>query len=170
MRLRYRGESREVDEELFSLLLGPPPPDGSRTNGCGAGGALLAWVVPDSWLDVPLWIACAYHDHAYSKAAPLGGTWASRQLADWLLGVNVELLLRAHGLTAVTSRLIGWLYRGRVRLWGAAAFRGWTPGERPESWWQRVRDAYGLFRVRDERAAELRAAYVSVLEGLRRRD
>lgn len=167
MRIRYRGVLWEVDPELWDLLLGPKPPDGFKCNGCGAGGAALAAGVPDSFLDVPIWIGCSAHDFQYSAVAPLGGTWESRQLADWLLGINVELLLRAGDVNSFTARSVGYAYRGRVRMWGSHAFRGWGPGEKPESRWQRIQDAYGLFTPSDPRAAELRKQYEAKLEYLR---
>lgn len=167
MRIRYRGVLWEIDDELWGLLLGPKPPDGFRCNGCGAGGAALAAGVPDSFLDVPLWIGCSVHDFHYSKDAPLGGTWESRQLADWLLGINVELLLRSGDVNPITARAVSYAYRGRVRMWGSKAFRGWAPGEKPEGLWQRMQDAYGLFIPRDPRAAELREQYEGKLEYLR---
>lgn len=169
MRLRYRGVLYEIDDEVWGLMIGPRPPDLFGCNGCGAGGAFLAAAVPDDFLDVPLWIACSLHDFHYSKVAPLGGTWESRQLADWLLGVNVELIMRAGDVNTLTAKAWGNLYRGRVRMWGGKAFKGWAPGEKPESRWQRIQDAYGLFTPKDPRVAGLRENYESSLARIRER-
>lgn len=141
---RVSGRERLAPAALWDALAGPKPPPSWPCDGC-------SWS-PDWWRGLPFWLACRVHDHCYSHAAPLGGTWASRREADRIFRQNLHLICDAYGIGALRRASVLWLYWSRVRLYGSRCFLGWREAERPAdlSWWQRVREVYGLFRARDD--------------------
>lgn len=136
------GKSRACPRRWYAALEGPrPDPQSFSCDGCSSS--------PDVWRGRLIWPACVIHDYHY-RTGILGGTWRARAKADRKFRRNTVTLLRKQKLGAAQSRAIAWLYYGRVRIWGAKAYRYWAPGEHALPWWRRVGEAYGIIKSRQE--------------------
>jgi len=151
--VRVAGERRKVPRRLLDLMAGPRPPVDCESNGCGPKlsavpclGRLVSWLVPDVLHGWPIWIGCHWHDYHYGPHRPLGGTWASRRQADFLLARNILTVIAEAGVCSwPRAATVAGLYWLGVRLGGWCAF-SYGPGEAPRSALERVRERTGLFR------------------------
>lgn len=136
------GEKLGVSASYWDRLIGPKPPSMWECDGCSNS--------PDNYLTVTgrvykLWPACVIHDWAY-RTGVLGGNAQGRWTADRHFRTNMNIQLKLQGAGGIRRSALCWLYWGRVRIWGAKAYRVWDEGEEPLSLWQRVREVYGLFK------------------------
>ncbi len=85
---------------------------------CGPSRASVD-VVPDQWLGLDVFEACAVHDHEYGK----GGTEATRKIADVRFRKNlVALVVNRGGLFVAPRFVLAWVYFAGVRLFGRRSF------------------------------------------------
>lgn len=131
-------EELQVSDRLWRQLEGPKPAAGYASNGCTNS--------PDRYHTITgvtykLWPACVIHDYHYES----GGNWKARQRADAVFRRNMVKQLALQGAGRARQQSLGWLYWGRVRIWGRSHYR-WDEGEKPRGRWQLFREAYGLFR------------------------
>ena len=137
MKFKVSGEVRHFPEKYYKQLEGPIPPEDFESNGCSFS--------PDYIRDYQIWPACHRHDYHYSPANPLTGTWAGRREADVFLRRNLENCLKLQGAGRFTRWRVGYVYWGRVRIWGAKAFN-FVGIEKPLSFWHRVSEGWGFFK------------------------
>ena len=134
------GKSQACPRLWYLCLEGPrPDPQSFECDGCSSS--------PDVWRGMLIWPACVIHDYHY-RTGILGGTWRSRARADAKFRRNTVTLLRKQGLGKRGAKAVAWIYYGRVRIWGAKAYRFWAIGERPLPWWRRIGEAYGIIKSR----------------------
>lgn len=149
MRFFCSGEAREVPGLVWRSLLGPKPPEGYRCDGCSSS--------PDRLFGVDIWPACVIHDYHYREGV-IGGTWHARRAADRILRANIRDQFNRAGKPR-RGRLVARLYYGRVRIWGAKAFK-FAEDEKPRHIFQRLREVYGRWSPRqdaiDETARNIR--------------
>jgi hypothetical protein len=120
-----------VPLDLWGRLEGPKPEAGFACDGCSCS--------PDCWRGYPVVFACIIHDYHYSDEKPLGADWEARLTADAIFYRNLRKVVWYYGGSAGEAERIGWIYWGRVRVWGGRAWRG-GPGlcARLRSVWRRV--------------------------------
>lgn len=135
MKFIVKGKKRHYPTELWNNLKGPKPDPDFRCDGCSLS--------PDYYRRFFIWPGCIIHDFHYGGA--LGRSWAARREADSIFYFNLRQELIDQGAPWHVSRLVPWIYWGRVRIWGAARFP-FAENEQPLSWWSRFAEAYGLFR------------------------
>jgi hypothetical protein len=140
-----KGRPLQCSESLWSALEGPKPDPEVfiKSDGCSKS--------PDTWRTIggkvfKLWPACIIHDSHYRNGV-LGGTWASRQLADAILRRNIRQLVLLQNGTQTQALRIAWTYWAGVRLGGRFAFC-FAEGEKPLSFFSRLREVAGLFVVK----------------------
>lgn len=145
LRFIVSGEELRVSRDLWTPLEGPKPPEGFPCDGCSNSPDTLP-------TGAKLWPACVVHDYHYRTEGVLEPRkWAARRESDWILRRNLNRLLRAQGVGRWRAGKVAWGYWFAVRRFGASSWQHWPEGEEPLSYWQRVRETWGLFR--DKRPA-----------------
>jgi len=139
VRFDVSGDQLETTARLWLQLDGPRPPAGYSCDGCSNS--------PDRYIALTgriykLWPACVIHDYHYREKHCLTRDVAGRREADRIFRENLKTCVRYCGGSKFDQRRIAWLYWGRVRMWGAGAFRHWVEGAEPTSWWKRLRQVW----------------------------
>jgi len=151
VQLRLQDGVVAIPAALWQRLEGPKPDLSTFIDSDGCSRS------PDRWWGLPIVAACVCHDAHYRRRpeCDLGGTWAARRRADWLLWRNMGMVVDWYASAGVQPRarwriaLRRWRYWSAVRRYGASSF-GWADGEEPLSWWERWRESLLLFRARPQ--------------------
>lgn len=108
---RVGNEVRTYPLEWWDALRGAhPDPRDFGCDGCSFS--------PDRLFGIELWPACVVHDYHYRAKIYF------RRFADTCFYYNLLLVCRQQGAPAWLARCLAWLYWGRVRIWGGAAYGG----------------------------------------------
>lgn len=137
MRIKVSGKVRNYPAVFYFQLEGKFPPPSFESNGCSFS--------PDYWGKFAIYPACHLHDFYYDVENPEVKCWATRKEADEFLYRNIKKVLLQQGAGRLKAEFVANLYYGRVRIWGAKAFP-FKEGEKPESFFRRIQEAWGLFK------------------------
>ena len=127
------GKPRSCRNEWWDSLEGSKPDTEFKCDGCSTS--------PDYWKHIHLWPACIVHDFHYREAI-YGDDAAARQEADRYLYANVVALVAMQGGSTTRARALGWLYWGRVRVWGRKAYRAGEGTVKPTRWYHRIAEVW----------------------------
>lgn len=132
MKFIVGGKEVHVPDAIWNQMEGPLPPEGFACDGCTSS--------PDEWRGFNLLPACIVHDFHYKRAS-MGPHRVGRMVSDGIMRRNLKRAVAFYGGGHGSQERIGWLYWGRVRIWGSPHY-SWDEGEEDFPWWKRLAEVW----------------------------